>query len=309
VGVNRATAPMAVEAAAAAAAAAAEEEARDLAAKEAAERADAEVVRTREAMEGGHLFILNSVSTELKSFCFRQDTRDLSNKSGAELLAQLERLRVLNEELKTRARQEGFDWHLGSATLLPLQPRSSAATGTHDPRLLGSDDQGKTQAARARRAAQAAARLPGSLLAAKMAKARLLARGSTLGGCADPWETLTAGTNTDAEMDEHDDDVHNGKGAFALEAVSHAGAASANGSGGGNGGGREASCSATSMKLMEAKSPKRRHRHHRSKHHRTIAPSHQQHSPSKAHGGGDAVAPVQETGPVETTKKGVTGMV
>ena len=38
------------------------------------------MAQAKEAMEGGHLFVLNEVSVQLKSLCFRNDASDLANR-------------------------------------------------------------------------------------------------------------------------------------------------------------------------------------------------------------------------------------
>jgi hypothetical protein len=86
-----------------------------------------EMARSKGAMEGGHLFILNGVSTQLKSMCFRQDTRDASVRMPIQAaISGLDRLRLLNESLKERARRDGWEWHLGSNTLIPAVSASTA---------------------------------------------------------------------------------------------------------------------------------------------------------------------------------------
>ena len=86
-----------------------------------------EMARSKGAMEGGHLFILNGVSTQLKSMCFRQDARDASVRMPIQAaISGLDRLRVLNESLKERARRDGWEWHLGSNTLIPAVSASTA---------------------------------------------------------------------------------------------------------------------------------------------------------------------------------------
>ena len=80
----------------------------------------AHMTASRGAMEGGHLHLLNGVSTQLKSMCFRQDTRDVSLRMPMLLaLSELERLRSRNQSLKAQAMQEGWEWHLSSARLVP----------------------------------------------------------------------------------------------------------------------------------------------------------------------------------------------
>ena len=87
-----------------------------------------EMARSKGAMEGGHLFILNGVSTQLKSMCFRQDARDASVRMPIQAaISGLDRLRVLNESLKERARRDGWEWHLGSNTLVPAMASASTA--------------------------------------------------------------------------------------------------------------------------------------------------------------------------------------
>ena len=87
-----------------------------------------EMARSKGAMEGGHLFILNGVSTQLKSMCFRQDTRDASVRMPIQAaISGLDRLRLLNESLKERARRDGWEWHLGSNTLVPAMASASTA--------------------------------------------------------------------------------------------------------------------------------------------------------------------------------------
>ena len=80
----------------------------------------AQMDRARDALEGGHMFLLNDVSTQLKSLCFRNDARDVAfRKPLAGALAELERLSTLNETLTAAAIDAGWMWDLQTAQLVP----------------------------------------------------------------------------------------------------------------------------------------------------------------------------------------------
>ena len=88
--------------------------------------------RAREAMQGGHLFVLNEVATQLKSLCFRHDAAGgmpLRQATQA-AMAELERLAAVNEALKSRALDEGWQWDLSTAKLHPTG--RGAKVGAHD---------------------------------------------------------------------------------------------------------------------------------------------------------------------------------
>jgi hypothetical protein len=89
------------------------------------------MAEARDAMEGGHLFVLNEVSVALKSLCFRQDSSDITlRKPLATALAELERLSILNDALKAKALDEGWAWDLASAQLFPSGNGKRGATGS-----------------------------------------------------------------------------------------------------------------------------------------------------------------------------------
>ena len=76
--------------------------------------------KAKEAMEGGHLFVLNEVATQLKSMCFREDShKEIPFRSELQrALVELERLSTRNEALKAKALREGWQWDLASGSLL-----------------------------------------------------------------------------------------------------------------------------------------------------------------------------------------------
>jgi len=173
-----------------------------------AERLLNELSDTRGAMEGGHLFILNGVSTQLKSMCFRQDTRDPQVRTPMQMaLVELDRLRALNEALKGRAREDGWEWHLGSGQLLPAA-HAGREGGAHAHALAHASTAGGIETAtgaagditEGKTASDAPSSRTGNAMAA-IVRARQLARGFKArlfdgGG--------TAATNSDNEDGERD---------------------------------------------------------------------------------------------------------
>lgn len=166
-----------------------------------AERTLEELAQTRGAMEGGHLFILNGVSTQLKSMCFRQDTRDPSTRTPIQTaLAELERLRALNDALKARAHQEGWEWHLGSAQLLPAAITAADGSGGAAPARTDAATGVAAGGGASGRAASASVSgsCTGDAITAIL-RARQLARGYKTRVFGGGGGGHTAGTNTDAE--------------------------------------------------------------------------------------------------------------
>ena len=83
------------------------------------------IAKAREALEGGHNFVLNEVRVSLKSMCFRQDG---SGQGGGEhvpnvrgplqvALAELEKHSALNDALRARALKANWVWDLSSGQL------------------------------------------------------------------------------------------------------------------------------------------------------------------------------------------------
>ena len=88
--------------------------------------------RAKEAMEGGHTFLLNDIRTQLKSMCFRNDGTHADAIEAPNVraplqkaLAELERHAALNETLRARALSEGYSWDLLSG-MSPLEVRTLA---------------------------------------------------------------------------------------------------------------------------------------------------------------------------------------
>ena len=124
-----------------------EEDEAELTNVERAERALQHIAKGREAMEGGHTFVLNEVRTQLKSLCFRHDAENAHAHGGPNVrpplqaaLTELERHAALNDALKARALREGWVWDLQSAQLHkhakpeppPRAGLGSAATDARD---------------------------------------------------------------------------------------------------------------------------------------------------------------------------------
>ena len=112
--------------------------------------------KAKEAMEGGHLFVLNEVATQLKSMCFREDShKEIPFRSELQrALVELERLSTRNEALKAKALREGWQWDLASATALDGNrqggwrrgaPRTSRRTSrvAEDGRRGGAESRGR----------------------------------------------------------------------------------------------------------------------------------------------------------------------
>ena len=154
----------------------------ELSAEDKAAAAIKHMEAAKEAMEGGHLFVLNEISTQLKSLCFRQDGGDLPIRPSLHsALMELERLSSQNDQLKAKALKEGWMWDLASGQLLPSGKGRKGGGGVGEGGAAAEIDaeiKGE-QAARAKRAAEREQEEEATLDA--LAQARNLARGGAAG--------------------------------------------------------------------------------------------------------------------------------
>ena len=101
--------------------------------KERTEEALGHIERAKDALMGGHMYVLNDVRTQLKSLCFRQDGQHTSSAKLRQplqlALAELEKHAALNDLLRQKARSEGWLWDLGTGELLHASAKGAPTEG------------------------------------------------------------------------------------------------------------------------------------------------------------------------------------